>query len=545
MNSKSRISTFILLLTLVALWSPANAQMAPDLNSYDSNIHIGVIIEPLLPPQIIGSFNDVNCHGYALWLAYGRTLPPGQGNTNVIVGSHVDDLIISGELTWLGPGNSTNATHVLYYSGVDPTFLFDPLAFSVQLEHTTLISQLDCFPFSEGYVQGRNGITPPVALHKVSDYANGIFVEQYFEYTPITGSLIPLTPQPALPTISVSATSATLCQGAPTTLTAAGSSNYTWSSSTGGTYSGSPITVFPTVTTTYTATGANGTCTSTPQSVTITVNPTPDFNLGGDVLLCAGDPFPNVCPSGNFGRGDSYSWSGPGILLGSELTGCYQPTQYGYYCLTVTNSSGCSTTKCVNIDENPNSSYTNDFTLTVSCFSGSNVTITANYDPLPTGLSQLVVIDSWNGYVWTNTIYVGTSLDLSNHTFIQGLTYRIRRNVQGTCFPSQWVTHTASCSASRSSAKAGLVTIDSEIEPNKSGHLNIYPNPSNGQFSIELQNTEGDALVEVYDMVGKILFSNSTAAGINKIDISEQPKGIYLVKITVGSEVFTKKVIYQ
>jgi hypothetical protein len=348
--------------------------------------------------------------------------------------------------------------------------------------------------------------------------------------------------------ISVAASATSICQGAPVILTATGSSNYTWTSSTGGTYSGSPLTVYPNANTTYTVSGGSGSCASAPESITINVNPNPAFSLGPNIALCSGDPFPSLCPTGQLNRGDSYSWSGPGIVPGTVISSCYQPTQFGYYCLTVTNSLGCSTTHCIDISENLNSSYDSEFTLNVSCYTGSPVTITSTYVPLPVGMTHLIVVDEWNGIYGSNFMYIGTNFDLSTHPFVQGITYRIRRHVHGTCFPSQLITHYASCEARRGSFNEGIVKIDSEIVSNELSEaiaINTYPNPNNGQFTIELSNTEGSASVQVYDMVGKLVYSANSANGIQKIDISDQPKGMYLVKVTSGKEVFTEKVIYQ
>jgi hypothetical protein len=72
----------------------------------------------------------------------------------------------------------------------------------------------------------------------------------------------------------------------------------------------------------------------------------------------------------------------------------------------------------------------------------------------------------------------------------------------------------------------------------------IYPNPNNGHFSITIESDE-TTLIEVYDLMGKQIFSENTNEVKRKIDITNQPKGIYLVKVTVGNEVFTEKVIYQ
>ena len=84
----------------------------------------------------------------------------------------------------------------------------------------------------------------------------------------------------ALPTISAGANVA-ICNGASTTLTATGGTTYSWSPTTGlGTTTGASVVASPTLTTTYTVTGGNGTC-SNIGTVTVTVNPVPAPILTG------------------------------------------------------------------------------------------------------------------------------------------------------------------------------------------------------------------------------------------------------------------------
>jgi Zn-dependent metalloprotease len=70
----------------------------------------------------------------------------------------------------------------------------------------------------------------------------------------------------ALPTVVANATSTSICSGDPVTLTGSGASTYNWDN---GVTDG--LAFVPTITTTYTVTGNDGTCTNTDQ-ITITVN---------------------------------------------------------------------------------------------------------------------------------------------------------------------------------------------------------------------------------------------------------------------------------
>ena len=71
--------------------------------------------------------------------------------------------------------------------------------------------------------------------------------------------------------------------------------------------------------------------------------------------------------------------------------------------------------------------------------------------------------------------------------------------------------------------------------------VKIYPNPSNGEFTIEL--TE-DALVNIYDTAGKLVFTKQVNSGNQNIKI-DSAKNIYYLQIVSKSGVKTQKVIVQ
>lgn len=60
-------------------------------------------------------------------------------------------------------------------------------------------------------------------------------------------------------------------------------------------------------------------------------------------------------------------------------------------------------------------------------------------------------------------------------------------------------------------------------------NIKIYPNPSNGIFAIE---TQEDSTVEVFDMIGKKVYSNKVSGGSSTIDLSNYTNGIYLLTVT-------------
>lgn len=87
-----------------------------------------------------------------------------------------------------------------------------------------------------------------------------------------------------LPNVTVSASPATICAGASSTLTALGASSYLWDNGMG---TGNPITISPTSTTTYSVTGTDTNNCSNTASLSVTVNPkpaTPFITLNGNTL---------------------------------------------------------------------------------------------------------------------------------------------------------------------------------------------------------------------------------------------------------------------
>jgi len=87
---------------------------------------------------------------------------------------------------------------------------------------------------------------------------------------------------------------------------------------------------------------------------------------------------------------------------------------------------------------------------------------------------------------------------------------------------------------------------DDEFTPEKD--LEIYPNPTNGSFNImltpEYLAVMPEATITIFDDKGKVILFKESVAEINVIDISEHPKGTYIVEISSVIETITTKVIH-
>lgn len=158
---------------------------------------------------------------------------------------------------------------------------------------------------------------------------------------------------------TVSATSATICSGNSTTLTASGATTYLWN--TGATTAS--ISVSPSITTNYTVVGTTGGCTNT-KTVSVTVNATPTVAVS-NVTVC-GVTTTTLTASG----ATSYSWS-TGATTASISASPSVTTVY-----TVTGTTGnCSNTKTVSITVKSSPTVTVNSATTCA---GSSTVLTAS-----------------------------------------------------------------------------------------------------------------------------------------------------------------------
>lgn len=78
------------------------------------------------------------------------------------------------------------------------------------------------------------------------------------------------------------------------------------------------------------------------------------------------------------------------------------------------------------------------------------------------------------------------------------------------------------------------------------GEITIYPNPSEGVFTIALLPGTTAESIEVTDMLGQLVYSSGPEnSSTIKLDLSQQPKGLYLVKINSGGTITTQQIMVQ
>jgi photosystem II stability/assembly factor-like uncharacterized protein len=78
-------------------------------------------------------------------------------------------------------------------------------------------------------------------------------------------------------------------------------------------------------------------------------------------------------------------------------------------------------------------------------------------------------------------------------------------------------------------------------------YLSIYPNPNTGTFYFSIKNSSSKVKVEIFTLLGQKVFevNNLEMRPQNQINFTPQSKGVYLVKIGIGENSYSEKILIQ
>jgi hypothetical protein len=82
----------------------------------------------------------------------------------------------------------------------------------------------------------------------------------------------------------------------------------------------------------------------------------------------------------------------------------------------------------------------------------------------------------------------------------------------------------------------------------KEGSFRIYPNPTQGKFTLELKGNVDPALVsvDIFGVLGERIHSSKTMASAKEeFSLSGRPTGVYMVLVSSPSGTETRKIIKQ
>jgi hypothetical protein len=325
----------------------------------------------------------------------------------------------------------------------------------------------------------------------------------------------------------------------------------------------------PNATTTYYVDVTNGAgCTST-DSVTINVNPSPIVDLGADTLICGGTDI--TLDAGNTGL--SFLWND------NSTNQTLLVTANGTYTVTVTESvNNCSTTDSIavafgavatvtlpsdtaicagaSLTIDAGSGYTSynwsngaqTQTTTVTTGGTYTVTITNNdgceaSDDIIVTLNALPTVNLGNDTTLCNnqSITLNAGAGFASYLWTpSGNTQTITATGANTT-NTYTVTVTDNNGCSNTDAiTVTFTTCVGEKEEVLSNFINIYPNPNNGNFVVELSGLVEDTELSIVDINGReiykdVLLNNSYVS--KQINMSTQPAGVYLLTLKNNTSV--------
>jgi hypothetical protein len=399
-----------------------------------------------------------------------------------------------------------------------------------------------------------------------------------------------VTVDPALSATGISG-STTVCEAATTTLSPSVAGGTWTSSGAAATVSGGVVTGVSggSVVITYSITNV---CGSASIPTTITVSPLPVAGaLSGDTSVCVGATL-TLAPTIT---GGVWTSSALAMVSGGVVTGVAAGSALISY--AVSNSCGTAyTTRTITITPMPNAGTvsgatsvcagstitltptvsgggwtSSDATLAtvaggvVTGLGGGTATIsyevgnscgnayatsTINVTPLPlagniVGLDSVCVgdtiylTDATIDGVWAST--VGALASVSSTGGVVGMSPGI-----------DTISYTVSNACGNAVTTHGVYVksaADCDLGFNLSrvteSRITIFPNPSDGEFVVEIEGRVNQATIAVLDMYGKLL-SQETLIGKNHpsipVSVSSFPKGTYLVKVVVDGVVHLQKV---
>lgn len=298
------------------------------------------------------------------------------------------------------------------------------------------------------------------------------------------------------PVLNVVQSDSVVCAGQSATLSLSGASTYSWSNGA----SSSSIVVTPANTTTYTAYGFNGSCSST-ISVVQHVLPAPVLNVTqSSSTICAGQSA-TLTVSG----AGSYSWS-TGSTAASIVVAPANTSNYVAYGFNGTCTSTLNVLQTVT--QNPTLSIAQ--TKSVIC-RGTSATLTAN---------------GANSYTWSN----GSTTSLVVVTPTLSTTYTLT-GANGLCVAQKTITQLVSA----------CVGINEVAEWNK--QLSVYPNPFNEEFTVS-NVFEQEADLRLVDLLGNTVHEAKLEGGSKAtVYTSHLSSGVYLLVLTKGEQSLSKKLI--
>lgn len=299
------------------------------------------------------------------------------------------------------------------------------------------------------------------------------------------------------PEVVASSDSSTICVGDTVLMTATGCDFYTWGP--GGSLnstSGDSVWAFPGVSTTYSVIGTDSVsgCTDTMQ-LQVNVSTVAVDVVAGQLNMCEGDSLV-ITVSG----ADTYSWS-PGASLDDSTSATVIATPSAdvtYTIMGYDTLSGCMASGSIQVLVHP---------LPVVAFDLPNHF--CDIDPPSTLSSGTPAGGTYSGTNVSNGIFTpGTA---GNYV----LTY----------------TYADAFGCEASDTALAIVDVCISVTPTLAVDLMVYPNPSEGVFTVSMGVNPETTHFRVHNMMGQMVQEGALVEGKNILDLSGCSSGLYILSV--------------
>lgn len=304
----------------------------------------------------------------------------------------------------------------------------------------------------------------------------------------------------SLPVVSAAISNTLVCQGASVILTGSGADTYTW---TGGVTNGVAFAASSSFTYSVSGTNTLTGCTSTNSAIqSLSVHTLPSITTTvSSSAICQGNSV-TMTASG----ADTYTWTG-GINNGVAFT----PSVSGTYTVTGTDTiTGCSNEVVESLTVN-NLPVINASSSTSLLCVGQSATLNANG----------AVTYTWSTSSTGSVIIVSPTVTA---------TYTVTGEDANSCVNTATVIQNVS----------NCTSLEKWSATNQ--EINVYPNPTSGEVSIELSS---EAVITLMNSAGQIILSEAFKEGKSTLELNNVSNGIYFAKIVQNGYVKTVKIIKQ
>jgi hypothetical protein len=167
-------------------------------------------------------------------------------------------------------------------------------------------------------------------------------------------------------------------------------------------------------------------------------------------------------------------------------------------------------------------------TAAIDVYQLPNITVTPSSNKICAGESATITAGGATSYTWSNSNTNGTSITVTPSVSVV-YNYSVTGTDNNGCIAGSSANLTVS-------ACTGLK------ENNTSMSVRVYPNPSNGDLTVETDNNSVKT-IQVIDLTGRTVLSDNGTDVKVKFNLGNLANGIYYVKVTSEGKTEVLKVV--